>query len=149
MKKLIVAAIALTAFTTSTMAEVVCVPNYVNMWDPARNQYVTVRTVDICENVGPRYYNPPPAPQYYEPYPEPYVDNGGAEFFMGALIGGLTGYAIGNYNDNNNNNNNYYYYNGNGHRYKNHRYRERHREWRREDRREKRRHHRQKNRNDP
>lgn len=140
MKKIIAAVVALAFTSTAGFAEVVCEPAYARIWDSYSNRYVTVRTPDRCFEA--------PAPQYYEPYPEPYVDNGGAEFFMGALIGGLTGYAIGNYNDNNNNNN-YYYYNGNGNHYKKHRYRERHREYRREGRRENRRHGRQKNRNNP
>ena len=144
MKKIIIAAIALAISSTAALANYECKPNYQSVWDPYIQQYVIVRYPDIC------LATTPPPPQYYpEPYPEPYYnDNGGTEFFMGALIGGLTGYAIGNYNDNNNNKN-YYYYNGNGHRYKNHKYRERQREWRREDRRENRRHHRQKNRNNP
>lgn len=138
MKKIIAAVVALAFTSTAGFAEVVCEPAYARIWDSYSNRYVTVRTPDRCFEA--------PAPQYYEPYPEPYYnDNGGAEFFMGALIGGLTGYAIGNYNDNNN----YYYYNGNGNHYKKHRYRERNREWRREGRREHRRHDRQKNRNNP
>ncbi len=137
MKKLIIAAALVAMTATSASAEVVCRPFYRSIWDAGSNQFVTVRGPDTCYEVAPNYYEPQP---YYNPGPDPYYnDNDGAEFFMGALIGGLTGYAIGNYNDNNNNNNNYYYYNGNrnGHYKRKHHRRHEYREHRRENRRHK------------
>jgi hypothetical protein len=140
MRKYLIAAALVAMTVTSASAEVVCRPFYRSIWDVGSNQYVTVRGPDQCFENGPTYYYPEAAPRYYEPGPEPYYnDNGGLEFFTGALIGGLTGYAIGNYNDNNNNKNNYYYYNGNrnGHYKRQHHRRHEYREQRREKRRHK------------
>lgn len=107
MKKFIIAAALIAMTATSVSAEIVCQPVYRNIWDAASNQYVTVRTPDRCFETEPGYV--PQRRVYADPYavaPDPYY-NDGAEFFMGALIGGVTGYVIG--NNNNNNNNNYYY----------------------------------------
>jgi hypothetical protein len=89
MKKLIAAVVATAFMSTTALADYICEPVYQTRWDSYYNQNIRIRVYpDRCYQVyTPRYYEP-------EPYYDPYRND---DLVLGMILGGITGYAIGNH----------------------------------------------------